>query len=62
MTDIGFILVFSVVLLFFSIYPAIKIVEFFDKKSNLSSFYFNLYTVLATILISLSGGLFLRYF
>ncbi|MCF6173205.1 MAG: hypothetical protein L3J44_05415 [Campylobacteraceae bacterium] len=62
MKDILFILVFSVVLLFFSIYPAIKIVEFFDKKEKLDSFKFNLYTVVLTILISLSGGLFLRYF
>ncbi|NOX15696.1 MAG: hypothetical protein GXP61_06695 [Epsilonproteobacteria bacterium] len=62
MKDILFVLVFSVVLLFFSIYPAIKIVEFFDKKDKLSNFHFNVYTVIITILISLSGGLFLRYF
>ncbi len=62
MRDVLFVLVFSVVLLFFSIYPAIKIVEFFDKKSKLSSFYYNLFTIIVTILIALSGGLFLRYF
>ncbi|MFK5881299.1 MAG: hypothetical protein QM482_03710 [Sulfurospirillum sp.] len=62
MKDIIFILVFSVVLLFFSIYPAIRIVEFFDKKSKLSSFYYNLFTIIITISISLIGGLFLKYF
>jgi len=60
--EIVLLLVFSIVLLFFSIYPAIKIVEFFDKNNKLSSFYFNLFTVIITILISLIGGLFLQYF
>lgn len=62
MKEIVLLLVFSIVLLFFSIYPAIKIVEFFDKNNKLSSFYFNLFTVIITILISLIGGLFLQYF
>jgi len=60
--EIVLLLVFSIVLLFFSIYPAIKIVEFFDKNNTLSSFYFNLFTVILTILLSLIGGLFLEYF
>ncbi len=34
MKDIVFLLVFSVVLLFFSIYPAMKIVDFIGKKRN----------------------------
>ncbi len=62
MKDILFVSVFSVVLLFFSIYPAIKIVEFFDKSNRLSSFYYNLLTIIITILLSLLGGLFLRFF
>ncbi len=62
MKDIIFILVFSVVLLFFSIYPAIKIVEFIEKRKKLSSREHNIYTVVFTILISLLGGLFLKYF
>ncbi len=62
MNEIVLLLVFSIVLLFFSIYPAIKIVEFFDKNNTLSSFYFNLFTVILTILLSLIGGLFLEYF
>lgn len=62
MKEIVLLLVFSIVLLFFSIYPAIKTVEFFDKNNKLSSFYFNLFTVILTILISLIGGLFLQYF
>ncbi len=62
MKDIVFILVFSVVLLFFSIYPAIKITDFFDKKIELSNFQYNLFTIVLTIAISIVGGLFLRYF
>ena len=62
MKNIVFVLVFSIVLLFFSIFPAIKIVEYFDKANKLSSFRYNLYTVVLTIVISLIGGLFLRYF
>jgi hypothetical protein len=61
MRDIIFILIFSVVLLFFTAYPAIKIVEFFDKKNKLNSFRYNLFTVLLTILLALAGGVFLRY-
>ncbi len=62
MKDIVFILVFSVVLLFFSIFPAIKIVEFIEKRKKLSSREHNVYTVIFTILISLFGGMFLKYF
>ena len=62
MNDMGFILIFSVVLLFFSIYPAIKIVDFIDKKKKLSSEEYNVYTVIFTIIISLIGGLFLQYY
>jgi len=62
MRDFIFIMVFSVVLLFFAIYPAIKIVEFFDKNRKLSQRAYNLLTVIITIIIALIGGLFLRYF
>jgi len=61
MRDILFILIFSVVLLFFTAYPAIKIVEFFDKKDQLSSFYYNFFTISLTILLALAGGIFLRF-
>jgi len=61
MRDILFILVFSVVLLFFTAYPAIKIVDFFDKKDQLSSSYYNFLTISLTILLALTGGIFLRF-
>ena len=56
------ILVFSVVLLFFSIFPAIKIVEFIEKRKKLTPKEYNIYTIILTILISLLGGVFLRFF
>jgi len=62
MKDLLFTSVFSVALLFFAIYPAIKIVEFFDKKNRLSINSYNFLTVTITILISIVGGVFLRFF
>lgn len=62
MKDIVFILVFSVVLLFFAIYPAMKIVDFIEKKKKLTSKEHDIYTIIFTIIISLIGGLFLQYF
>ncbi len=62
MKDIIFLLVFSVVLLFFSIYPAIKIVDKINEKKDLSVKQYNILTVILTIVISLIGGLFLKYF
>lgn len=62
MKDMVFILVFSVVLLFFSIFPAIKIVSLIEKKRKLSTREYNIYTIILTIAISLCGGLFLKYF
>jgi len=61
MRDTIFILIFSVVLLFFTAFPAIKIVEFFDKKDQLSSSNYNLFTVILTIILALIGGIFLRF-
>ncbi len=62
MRDFIFIMVFSVVLLFFAIYPAIKIVEIFSKNKKLSQRTYNTLTIIVTIVIALIGGLFLRYF
>jgi len=61
MRSIIFVLIFSIVLLFFFIFPSIKIVEFFDKDDKLSDFNYNLFTVLLTICLSLMGGIFLEY-
>jgi hypothetical protein len=62
MRDLLFIMVFSIVLLFFAIYPAIRIVDFINSKKNLSEKAYNYYTIAITITIALIGGLFLRYF
>ncbi len=61
MRGIIFTLIFSIVLLFFFIYPSIKMVEFFDKDDKLSDFYYGLFTVLLTVALSLAGGIFLQY-
>jgi len=60
--DIVVTLVFSIVMLLFMAYPAIKIVEFIDKKVNLSQKSKNVYIIVVTIILSLTVGLFLRYF
>lgn len=62
MKDVIFISIFSVVLLFFSIFPAIKIVDMLAKRKKFSSKEYNIYTITFTIIISLIGGLFLKYF
>jgi hypothetical protein len=61
MRDIIFILIFSVVLLFFTAYPAIKIADFFNKKKHFSSSTYNILTILLTIFLALMGGIFLRF-
>lgn len=55
-------LVFSVVMLMFMVFPAMKIVEFIDKKRALSSKQTNALIVLITILLSLTIGIFLRFY
>jgi len=61
MLNIILTLVFSVVMLVFMAYPAMKIVEGIEKFIPLSSKGRNLGIVLVTILLSLLIGLFLRY-
>jgi len=62
MLNIVLTLVFSIVMLLFMAFPAIKIVEFIDKKVNLSQKSKNVYIIVVTIILSLIIGLFLRYF
>ncbi len=62
MRDIIFIFIFSSVLLFFSIFPAIKLTEYIINKFSISYNYKNLISILLTIIISIIGGIFLRYF
>ena len=49
-------LVFSSVLLVFMIYPAIKIVEFFETKMTITDKMYNILTVVITIVLSLIIG------
>lgn len=49
-------LVFSSVLLVFMIYPAIKIVEFFETKMTITDKMYNVLTVVITIVLSLIIG------
>ncbi len=62
MIDIVITLVFSIVMLMFMAYPAIKIVEFIESKKELSQNTKNSLTVIFTILLSLLIGLFLKLY
>jgi len=54
-------LVFSVVMLVFMAFPAMKIVEWIETKRALSNTWHNLLQILITIFLSLLIGLFLRF-
>jgi len=54
-------LVFSIVMLLFMAFPAIKIVEFLELKFNLPEKIKNILIILITIILSLLVGLFLKY-
>lgn len=60
MTPIIMTLVFSLVMLMFMAFPAIKIVEWLNRKESFSSKTQNVLTVGITILLSLMIGLFLE--
>jgi len=61
MLDIILTLVFSVVMLVFMAFPAMKIVEWIETKRALSETWHNLLQILITIFLSLLIGLFLRF-
>ncbi len=60
MIDIVITLVFSVVMLLFMAFPAIKIVEFLEPKMKLRPKSKNILIVVITIILSLIVGLFLK--
>ena len=60
MIDIVVTLVFSVVMLLFMAFPAIKIVEFLETKIELTQKAKNILIITVTILLSLAIGLFLK--
>jgi len=59
--EIVMTLVFSIVLLIFMIYPAMKIVEFLETKMEVSDKMYNILTVVLTIVLSLIIGAGLRF-
>ncbi len=61
MIDIVVFLVFSIVMLLFMAFPAIKISEYLEKKLHLTSKTKNRLIVVITIALSLLIGLFLKF-
>lgn len=62
MIDIVITLVFSVVMLMFMIFPAMKIVQWLEGQITITKRWHDYLTFGITILLSLSIGLFLRYY
>jgi len=61
MNPIVMTLVFSVVMLMFMAFPAMKIVEFIHEKRELSQKSQNVLTIVFTIVLSFLIALFLQY-
>ncbi len=59
--DLVLTLVFSIVMLFFMIYPAMKITEWIDKRYPIPAGYYNAVMISVVVLLSLMIGVFLRY-
>ena len=61
MLDIVLTLVFMMVFLMFSIFPAIKIVNFIKSKRELTSKKENFLTLIFTVAIAFSAALFMKF-
>jgi len=61
MINIVLTLVFSIVMLVFMAFPAMKIVDFIETKISVSEKVHNVLLVCMTILLSLLVGLFLKF-
>jgi len=61
MMDIVLSLVYTAPLLIIMVYPAMKITEFIEKRTQVSEKIYNNLTVLITILLSLIGGILLHF-
>ena len=61
MSPIFMTLVFSVVMLMFTAFPAMKMVEFLATKVKLSQNIQNVLTIVITIFLALCVGVFLNY-
>jgi hypothetical protein len=62
MIDIIVTLVFSSAFLFIMIHPARVIVGYFEQKIDIDENLYNKLTIILTIILSLSAGVFLNYF
>jgi len=61
MLDLILTLVFSIVMLVFMAFPAMKIVEWIKTKVTLTDTWHNILQIIITIFLSLLVGLFLRF-
>ena len=61
MLNIVLTLVFSIVMLIFMIFPAMKITEWIDSKVEIPEKWYNPVMFAATLLLALAIGLFLRF-
>jgi len=61
MNPIIMTLVFSIVMMMFMAFPAMKIVEWIDNKKELSQNIYNVLVVVITIILSLAVGIFLEF-
>ena len=61
MNPIVMTLIFSVVMLMFMAFPAMKIVEWIGERRELSPRSQNILTIIMTIILSLAVGLFLEW-
>jgi len=59
MINIVLTLVFSIVMLIFMIFPAMKIVEWIEKRIEINEKWRNLLLISVVVMLSLSVGLFL---
>jgi len=61
MNPIVMTLIFSVVMLMFMAFPAMKIVEWFASKKELSQQIQNISIIVLTVILSIMVGVFLNY-
>jgi hypothetical protein len=61
MMDIVLTLTFSIVMLFFMIYPAMRITEWIDARYGIPDRFYKPLMLTIVVLLSLAIGLFLRY-
>jgi len=61
MIDVVLTLVFSIVMLLFMVFPAMKIVDWLEKRITVPETWHNPLLMVVTLLLSLMIGVFLRF-